>query len=218
MTDDVFISKLIQKNEQKARELRLKKQQEKTEKLLEKSGLGEKFKKRTFKTFQVTEDNKEAYKTCAYFAKNFDEQNRGILLSGDAGLGKTHLAAAIANYLIRDLYRVMFGNVVNLINLIRSTYKRDAELSEKEILDIMADADLLVIDDLGKENTSDNNLKLIYQMINDRYENERLLVITTNLTSAELKQKFGKWTYSRLIEMCKPIKMQGPDWRLKKCN
>lgn len=213
--EEQFLRLLIRQNEVEAQRLLKQKKQQQIQKLLEKSGVGRRFQERTFNTFQPDKDKQEAYQISLEFAQNFDRQTRGILFFGEVGRGKTHLAAAIANSLIAELYTVMFGNITNIISLIRATYNRDSQLTEGEILNVLTKADLLVLDDLGKENHSDNTISLIYQLVNRRYEDNRLLVATSNLTSEELSRKFGPATFSRLVEMCRPIKLVGQDWRLK---
>jgi DNA replication protein DnaC len=85
-----------------------------------------------------------------------------------------------------------------------------------EIIQYLTSVDLLIIDDLGKEHTSENVRTLLYQIINALYEDEKLVVITTNLSGRELSEKIGPATVSRITEMTEPIIMQGHDWRLRR--
>lgn len=218
MNIDEFIRESIRRNEEEAKQLLLKKRQERIAELLAKSGIGAKFRKRTFETFKVTENNQDAYYHAREFVDNFPN-SRGLLFMGPVGTGKTHLAAAIANRLIEKLYTVIFGNITDIIAMVKTTYKKESELTELEIIDTLTkDVDLLVIDDLGKEYPTENTAVLLYQIINRLYENEKPIVITTNLVSEELKKRYqdkGEAIVSRITEMCKPVKMVGDDWRLK---
>lgn len=218
MNIDEFIRESIRRNEEEAKRLMQKKRQERISELVSKSGIGVKFRKRTFHNFVVDDWNRDAF----FKAKNFVESfpnTRGLLFMGPVGTGKTHLAAAIANYLIEQLYTVLFGNITDIIALVKTSYREESELTELEIINTLTkDIDLLVIDDLGKEYPTENTAVLLYQIINRLYENEKPVVITTNMTSEELKKRYqdkGEAIVSRITEMCKPVKLVGDDWRLK---
>lgn len=213
---DKFIRQMVDTNENKANDILKQKQQERINHLLSKSGIGERFKQRSFENFKINENNRVAFIKCKDFVDKFTTNIRGIILLGDVGRGKTHLAAAITNNLTNRLYTVMFGNITNLLSVIKSTYNKDSELSEKDILEIMARVDLLIIDDLGKENPTKNTVSLIYQIINRRYEENKTLVATTNYSMTNLKKTIGEATVSRLYEMCELIQLTGNDWRMSK--
>lgn len=215
MDIDEFLRTSIQKNEKEAKRLMAEKKQQRVAEIMSNSGIKKRFKKRNFDTFQVTETNRIAYQAVLDFAKDFEQQNKGILLVGNVGTGKTHLAASIANYLIQQLYTVVFGNVTDIIARIYDTYDKDSEISTSEVIQYLTGVDLLIIDDLGKEYDSKNTNTLLYQIINTLYEDEKLVVITTNLSGRELSEKIGPATVSRITEMTRPVIMTGQDWRIK---
>jgi len=217
-----YIRKSIEANEKAAKEMAMKKRQEKAMELLKKSGLGKRFAKRTFKNFKkdnIAPELLYAYNKAFEFATKFPDVEKGLLFTGPVGTGKTHLAAAIANQLIDQLYSVAFGNVTDIITLIKSTYSKDSQLTEAELIRAFTDdTDIFIIDDLGKEHSSPNTSTVLYQIINRLYENEKPIVVTTNFSSAALCKKLnerGEAIMSRLAEMCEIIKVTGPDWRLK---
>jgi len=217
-----YIRKSIEANEKAAKEMAMKKRQEKAMELLKKSGLGKRFAKRTFENFEkkgLSPELLNAYNKSLEFAIKYPEVRKGLLFTGPVGTGKTHLAAAVANRLIENLYSVIFGNITDIITLIKTSYRKDSELTEAEIIKLFTDdTDVFIFDDLGKENTTENTSTLIYQIINRLYENEKLVIVTTNFTSAALRKKLGEKgeaIVSRLAEMCEFIKVTGPDWRLK---
>jgi DNA replication protein DnaC len=216
MNIDEFLRQSIQHNAEEAKRLMAEKKQQRVAEIMQNSGMKSRFKKRTFATFVVTTENTLAYQKALEFAENFEKQGKGLLFTGNIGTGKTHLAAAIANHLMQNLYTVVFGNVTDIISRIYDTYDKDSDVSTTEIIRYLTSVDLLIIDDLGKEYTSENVRTLLYQIINALYEDEKLVVITTNLSGRELSEKIGPATVSRITEMTEPIIMQGHDWRLRR--
>lgn len=216
MNVDEFLRQSIQRNAEEAKRLMAEKKQQRVAEIMQNSGMKSRFKKRTFATFVVTTENTLAYQKALEFAENFEKQGKGLLFTGNIGTGKTHLAAAVANYLIQNLYSVIFGNVTDIVSRIYDTYGKDSDISTMEIMHHITSVDLLIIDDLGKEHTSENVRTLLYQIINALYEDEKLVVITTNLSGKELSEKIGTATVSRITEMTEPVIMQGHDWRLKR--
>ena len=222
MTLDEFLRQSIQKNREEAEKFMLEQKQKRIAELLAKSGLGKRFQKRTFANTTTTPRNRHAVAAAREFAEQFPNVQQGLLFMGTAGVGKTHLAAAIANELISELYTVLFGNITDIVTLIKSSYYNQAEYSEAQILKtITEEVDLLVIDDLGKEHATENTKMLLYQVINRLYENEKPVVVTTNFSSEALAEKYGERgiaVVSRLTEMCQPILMQDEDWRIRRTD
>ncbi|WP_084145914.1 ATP-binding protein [Anaerovorax odorimutans] len=190
---------------------------ERLKRLLKNSDLGSRFQTRTFKNFKTDKHNESIYEKCFQFAKHFEEiktTGKGLLFIGNVGTGKTHLAAAIANYIIKEyILLVKFGSVTSLLNEIKNTYESSSEETELQVIKELSNVDLLVIDDLGKEKASEWSNSVIYTIINNRYEGYKPLIVTTNLKIEELEKKLGEAVVSRLIEMCDGIKMDGIDYR-----
>jgi len=220
-------------HDKKQRELQEKKRieeenrlkREKINKILGNSGIGKRFKNRTFENFKVDSENQEAYRNSKLYAENFHkfkEAGEGLYFSGNNGTGKTHLAVAIALYLIKKGIPVICMTSIKLLQEIRRTYDRDRNVSEYELLKAYKEVDLLVIDDLGQENVTDWSLMMLYDIINDRYENCLPVIITTNLNDEDLIKAWSQktnndWTaraiVSRLHEMTMGITMNGKDRR-----
>lgn len=193
-----------------------KKQLEKIEQMFKQSKLGERFKKRNFNSFKVNDDNKKAYQMSKKYVDEFEkfkEEGRGILFFGNYGTGKTHLAAAILQEVIAEGYTGIFMSVPELISKIRASWSN--ETNEGDMIDIISEADLVVMDDLGAENTKDWIKERLFVIINRRYEAMLPTIFTTNCNMEELNHKAGGRIHSRLMEMCKGVKLTGDDYREK---
>lgn len=180
--------------------------------LLEESNLGRRFKGRTFDSFD-REKFPDAFDLVKAFAENF-EQNKGegIFLTGNPGTGKTHLAAAAANYIIKTFgIPVKFGSFTELLEGIKNSFGGNEDAG-RELIDVP----LLVIDDLGKERQSEWSRSVLYRVINGRYENYSPVIITTNETPQTVEKNIGEATFSRIFEMCDGVSMNGEDYRMKK--
>lgn len=212
-----FLRNSIDKNEKEARVYLQKERFKKIHHLSKNNGLPLLFKDKTLDSYDKSQ-NLSAYKATKDFIDKFPN-TKGLLLSGNVGVGKTLLAAAIVNELNNKLYSTYFGNIVDIISTLKSTYSRNSSLTEIEAIDIMTNkVDLLIIDDLGKETTTEHNLSLLYRIINRLYENEKPIIITTNCSSRDLIYRLGEWgpaILSRITSMCTPVILSGEDWRIK---
>ncbi len=212
-----FIRKSMKENEEEAKKYMLEERAKNLEKRFRNTGLPLLFRNKSFTNYDQ-KNNPNGYIKCKEFADNFPN-SKGLLLSGPVGRGKTHLAAAIVNHLNDRMYSTYFGNVIDLISFVKSTYNKNSTLTEMEAISIMTQkVDLLVIDDLGKENNNEYTISLLYQIINKLYENKKPVIITTNYNAYDLGQRLGERgdaMVSRLCGMCEPVILKGDDWRVK---
>ena len=143
------------------------------------------------------------------------EEGNGIWLQGDVGTGKTSLAMLISKTALEAGRSVAIYSMPRLLARIRRTY--DAESGEEGYLsffDRLTSVDLLHLDDLGAEKRTDWVLEQLYAIVDRRYEEQRAMVVTTNMETPELKEQIGERTVSRLLQICgheKPL--YGDDWR-----
>lgn len=122
-----------------------------------------------------------------------------FVFSGRLGTGKTHLAATIVQALIeKDVLRVRYVSALDMIRMVRETWRRDSDTSEIELLDRMAGYDLLVLDEVGVQYGTDAEKITTFDVINRRYQNVVPTIVVTNLNKSGLKEFVGERTFDRL--------------------
>jgi DNA replication protein DnaC len=150
------------------------------------------------------------------FADDIDrhlDAGRGLWFMGPPGTGKTTLAMLVSKAALKAGRSVAIYSLPRLLNEIRDTHR--AERSHVELLDRLTEVDLLHIDDVGAERSTDWVLEELYSIVNARYEDERSMVITTNILDREaLCGQITERTVSRLTEMCDELPLLGDDHRM----
>jgi DNA replication protein DnaC len=150
------------------------------------------------------------------FVRDIDgnlDAGRGLWFYGTVGTGKTTLAMIVSRAALDAGRSVAIYSLPRLLAEIRATFESDSEGSYVEFLDRLAAVDLLHVDDVGAERTSDWVLEQLYAIVNARYEDERSVIITTNLERDELVEQIRERTVSRLEEMCTLVPLYGEDAR-----
>jgi DNA replication protein DnaC len=146
---------------------------------------------------------------------------KGLFFVGPPGIGKTHLAVAILRQVVRTRgARGIFYDTRDMLKVIRSTYDPTNRTSEQDILRPVMTADLLVLDDLGAEKTSDWVEETLNLIVNTRYNERRATIFTSNYEEKEdrtdpesLLVRVGFRMHSRLYEMCDFLEFDGADYR-----
>jgi DNA replication protein DnaC len=143
------------------------------------------------------------------------EAGDGLWLEGDVGTGKTTLAMLVSGAALDAGRSVAIYSLPRLLAEIRATFEADSEGSYVDFLDRLARVDLLHVDDVGAERSSPWVLEQLYAIVNARYEDERSILITTNLPLDELAEQITPRTVSRLKEMCDVLPLYGADARAR---
>ena len=147
------------------------------------------------------ENWKEAYKS-----------NIGLLLFGDVGTGKSFFAGCIANALLDQDVPVLMTNFPTILNRLTGMFSED----RSEFIASFDEYDLLIIDDLGVERSTEYAMEQMFFVIDSRYRSRRPMIITTNLKLAELKNPpdlAHARIYDRILERCAPILFDGKNFR-----
>jgi DNA replication protein DnaC len=169
-----------------------------------------------FERYPVTEFDRAVVAATRRFADAIDERldaGRGLWFMGSVGTGKTTLAMLVSKAALRAGRSVAIYSLPRLLNEIRDTHR--AERSHVALLDRLTAVDLLHVDDVGAERSTDWVLEELYSIVNARYEDKRSMVITTNILDREaLCEQITERTVSRLTEMCDELPLLGHDRRM----
>ncbi|MCR4925694.1 MAG: ATP-binding protein [Clostridiales bacterium] len=154
---------------------------------------------------------------CINYANDFSLSSPSLLFSGKTGLGKTHLSLAIADKVIDKGYNLIYGSAQNLLNKVENEHFGRGD-SKTETLDKMLDCDLLILDDLGAEFSTQFTVATIYNIINSRMLTSLPTIISTNLNPQELEDRYTERVTSRIISSYIPLMFCGKDIRQIKKN
>lgn len=156
---------------------------------------------------------------CMSFAANFHEIDENLLFVGKPGLGKTFLCHAIAKDLMDNGHSVLYLTASELTDFVRrSKFGFDSGAAAPEELDVLFESDLLIIDDLGTETSSQFSGLVIYEILNKRLAGKKKMVISTNLAVDDLVNNYSERISSRVFGNFEYMEFLGSDIRLKKAN
>ncbi len=186
--------------------------------LRERSGLSKRMKGYTLGNFRPTVSNaagRARVKVDEYLDtwEENREVGKGLYFCGGVGTGKTHLAVAVMNELIRKKRTPsLFVTVPELLDNLRETYNKPGRNLD-EWMDAVQNAEFLVLDDLGSERTTEWVRERIFVIVNHRYREALPTVFTSNIGPKDLAEQLGERTASRIIAMCDWIALEGDDYR-----
>lgn len=184
----------------------------------EKSNIGEYFKECTFENYDETTGFGAYKRMCEKYAYNFDKDtSMGLVLYGSLGVGKTHLVTAIGNYLVYEQgVSCYFAPVATLMRDIQKRFGKKNEDEKNDPERLCKVADLLILDDLGRQKSSEWTEQILFDIIDARYRAKKPVLITTNLNPEgySFQENVGDAATSRIMNMCDFYGMNGDDYRV----
>lgn len=163
---------------------------------------------------------KRIYESCRNYAESFTVKSPSLLMYGKTGVGKTHLSLSIAKAVAERGFNAAYGSIVNLLTIIeREHFGKVSEEENMDTVNLLINADLLVLDDLGAEFSSQFYESVTYNIINSRINLGLPTIISTNLTAAELQKKYNERIISRIFGEFSTLCLVGEDIRqIKRLN
>lgn len=164
------------------------------------SGITPRFAESTFATYRATTpDMVEALEKCQGYANDFGQHfqaGRNLLLTGNVGTGKTHLACSIVRQVIGLNAIAVITTAAEIIRVFKRSMSRDSGYTEGDVIDELASFDLLVIDEVGAQAGTAYELAVLHEVIDRRYQLVRPSVLISNLPATSKHESDGKATPS----------------------
>ncbi len=153
------------------------------------------------------------YKRANIFCDNFDKEEKSLIFYGATGLGKTFMSSCIAKRLMDKGKTVLYLRAQQLFDIYESyRFRREETGSIKDVYN----CDLLIIDDLGTEQQNKNNFAFLFDLVNERLNSGKKIIINTNLNMNDLNNAYSSRFTSRIYEHFLVYGFLGEDIRVQK--
>ncbi len=178
----------------------------------------------TFENYNpLSPTQKKAKQVSIRFVEEYPiDTNAGLFFMGPCGVGKTHLAIATLRGLIDKGFSCIFYDFRDLLKKIQYSYNAESEVTEYEVLKPVLEKDILVLDELGSQKITSWIRDTITHIINRRYNDNKIIILTSNyldnppktrVDEETLIDRIGIRLHSRLYEMCRIVNIEGKDFR-----
>lgn len=183
----------------------LRERQAQWELALDGAGIPERFRDRSLESFVAdTPGKRRALEFATRYAAEFDsilDVGRSAIFIGKPGTGKTHLATAIGLHVMRNLHRpVLFMTVMRAIRRVKDSWSRESEETETQAIESLTYPDLLILDEVGVQFGSETEKRILFDVLNERYEQRKPSILLSNLGLDEVKAYVGERIFDRLRE------------------
>ncbi|WP_374205188.1 ATP-binding protein [Bacillus cereus group sp. BfR-BA-01317] len=183
--------------------------------------INDKLKKATFDNYvPPTKELSDAKKTIMDFVSTYSKEDpTSMIITGDYGVGKSHLCVAATKELMKRGYSAMFIQMNKLFTKIKSTWNKNSDLTEDKLMSLLAKVDVLIIDDFGAEFTERDKEGVTWkqtktnEIVDSRIGKSTLF--TTNFSVDQLAEMYGERDFSRMMENAEMLEMFGDNYRLR---
>lgn len=176
--------------------------------LFGRSGVAPKFKGASFDAFEISTQGEvfvrqtKVVDLCRKYASNFKlalQEGAGFIFAGPSGTGKTFLSCAISNHIIADGFSSLFMSAADIVQRYEAASHYSSTISQEDLTRELVGSDLLIIDEADMF-SGEQGRQVLIKLINDRYENNRPIIMLSNVGVSELKERIAARSISRMGE------------------
>lgn len=163
-----------------------------------------------------TKEQRYALSAARLYIANFKRHRKsgeGLILAGTPGTGKSHIAAAILQSILPK-HVGLYLTCLQAIRLVRESWRKASERSERQVLDVLGEVPLLVLDEIGVQYGTDGEQTILFDILDKRYRDLMPSLLLTNQDMTGLKSFIGERAYDRLTETCRWIPFDWPSYRV----
>lgn len=190
------------REEQMKRRIEAEAIERRTQSFLQRAGIPPRFKDCSLASYVVENaGQKKAHAAACWYVETIKDriaEGTGMIFTGQAGTGKTHLSTAIANAIIPMGFSAVFITASDAMRSIKRTYDASSSMTESDAIEALVAPSLLILDEIGMQNRTDHEKQLMFEIINKRYERVKPTILLSNLSGADLKDFLGDRIMDRM--------------------